>query len=524
MVGGSGGMLASSTPTGTHPGGHDAHGAGPSPRPARRHKDKLSLHLFQRNDSCLTLRKLSADFDQGIVRRDDDRIRLLRCNLLLKPHLLPRLLGRLNLALQFAYKLQRLRLPLHRRLILDPYLLRRLLGIINLPWQFTYELQRLRLPLHRRLGDASSLCRSLTSLIPQPRDVSDLFKRIGERLVLGLLLLRQSLGPGGYAVGVLNRFGIAVSQIDQFLVQCLRPFGDLTMMRVKILRLREQYRRVQHLPDRPIDGPGNRNVINGIGQRRGTPDDIRTCIRERHQHLAWGVALKREDGGSHRKPLSEVAHLVELALQQRVEFTEIQFLDVKLVVIASLFRIDDTVWRRHHQQPIRTQYPTNLINHLLMTVVMFDRLKRNHQVHAAVLERDPCRISPLEMQALVAGIRTHGVLYGFVRDVHTGDRTRILRQQGAAISFTARNIEDVLAWCQRRAPCVAMHVLVPDVATLARNVSLTGKFHDLDAPNSILTSCIGIPTNPWLSVLCVDLNVSASCTQCCCVWSSWVPV
>jgi hypothetical protein len=86
--------------------------------------------------------------------------------------------------------------------------------------------------------------------------------------------------------------------------------------------------------------------------------------------------------------LAETDNILESGAKQGLKFFPIELLDVEAVVIIRLIRVDRLVRRRDDNHAVGLENPLDLCQHLLMLVMVFDRLERNHKIDSAIQQRD----------------------------------------------------------------------------------------------------------------------------------------
>ena len=115
----------------------------------------------------------------------------------------------------------------------------------------------------------------------------------------------------------------------------------------------------------------------------------------------------------------------------------------------------------------------DLAQHRVVLVVMLDGLEADHDVDRGVRKWDRHAVADRELKigTVVAPPR---MCDGVGRDVDADDAVGDLREHGAAVAFTARDVEHTPAAALFAGQQVAMHVLEPDVAGHLRHVALAG--------------------------------------------------
>ena len=301
-----------------------------------------------------------------------------------------------------------------------------------------------------------------------PLGVPIRFSERGVSLDLGRLLCRLS-GLAFRDQPVDLRLQAAVLE-----VQLLAPARDDSLFCIEIRRAVQEERRCE-AADRFVRA--DREHIDWILRRNDACEGCAPIVG--CEGSVGGRDLGASDGrdeGGRGEPLAGQRDMWKVPLEQGMQFAEVELLDVELVGVGRLLRVGAPIGRGNHQYPPGAQDPLDFREHLLMAIMVLDRLERHHQVDARIRQRNSVCPALHKAQIVPVAVDSLGMLDCLVRDVYADHAARDRCETGAAVAFAAGDVRYVEPARQQFAQRVPMEVLVADLPAHARHETFAGPF------------------------------------------------
>ena len=160
---------------------------------------------------------------------------------------------------------------------------------------------------------------------------------------------------------------------------------------------------------------------------------------------------------------------------EATEFVAIQLADVELVHVVARIGVFSLVRTRQYRETLRTQHPPHFVEERGLGSDVLDRFERDDDVERRVGERQRRAVGFAKLEVALSGVARAGVRDRGRRDVGPDHACRAAREERAAVTLAARDVEHLASRDERRDEVVAMPVLVPDLACGARDEALAGE-------------------------------------------------
>ena len=212
-------------------------------------------------------------------------------------------------------------------------------------------------------------------------------------------------------------------------------------------------------------------------RRRLGPRPRRPGRRSTPRHPSVRLVRLAPERRAEPDPLRVPGARGEAPVEQPREFVAIVLVAVERVHVAARFRVLGPVRRGQHDEPPGSEDARELLQHrrLVGRVEMLDRLERDDEVDAGVLERKRGRRSFDEAQAGHRGVGGARVRDGRRVDVDPDDLAGRAREKRGAVALAAGRVEHAPPGGEARRERVAVDVLVDDLPAHAGDEALAGE-------------------------------------------------